>query len=166
MSGRRLPIPEFTLVAEASDEAKATAAVDRLVRRLDPKQVTSVTQDGVKMTAAHFGAVTIFYGTFDGKLVVTSGHGAIAKLREDGAKLADEEAYKDAKDAAGMPDESAGFLCGPRRGDPAVWSGTRRPPARSVPSMLSENLEPLKSLVLWGELQGRKQRGSLFVQID
>ena len=159
------PIPEITLLLKTGDEANAITVVDGLMRRLSPK-IRPTEQDGVKMTAADFGEYTIFYGTFDGKLVVTSGDDAVAKLREGGSKLSDSKAFEDAKSAAGAPDETSGFAyLDLEEGIPLVERFVQAS-GEPVPPMVRENLEPLKSLLLWSDAGGSTQKASVFLRID
>jgi len=55
------------------------------------------------------GKTSIYYGVFDGKLVVTNSEGAINSL-VNGPYLADSQAYKDVAEVAGLPDEATGIL--------------------------------------------------------
>jgi len=120
----------------------------------------------VKMTEANFGQFTVYYGTFDGKLIVTSGDAAVAKLRASGSKLADSKAYKDAKETAGVPDETAGFIyMNLAEGIPMLERYVRAS-GSAIPPIVTSNLAPLKSLFAWAELHGHKQKGSLFLRID
>ena len=146
-------------------------AVEALMRKLSLLQdvkpkIGSVEQDGVTMRAADFGEFVVFFGTFDGKLVVTNGEDAVGKLRESGSKLGDSEAFKDAKSAAGAPDETTGFTyLNLEDGIPLV-ERFAQVGGDPVPPEVRENLEPLKSLFLWGGTEENTETTSVFLQID
>ena len=63
------PIPTVTLLARGG----TVAAARRLVRDLDPEAPPAVPAvlDGVPLGVSHLGALDLYYGAFDGTLVVT-----------------------------------------------------------------------------------------------
>ena len=165
------PIPEITLLVKTDNEAAAMAAVDALMRKVSELQdvkpkIGSVEQDGVKMRAADFGEYVVFFGTFEGKLVVTNGEDAVAKLRESGSKLGDSDAFKEAKSAAGAPDETSGFAYVNLEDGIPLIERFAQVGGDPVPPEVRENLEPLKSLFLWNGTEESTEKTSVFLQID
>jgi hypothetical protein len=164
------PIPELTLVTESSDEQQAFAIVDKLVTHiaaLTHAQVSFSTtqQDGVSVKTADFGRFTIQYAAFAGKLVVTSGPSGIRDLRSSGDKLPGDPVYKDARNAAGAPGETSGFLYVNLQDSIrliAAFLGTR---GTNVPSDLQPNLEPLRSLFAYATAEGNVGKLTAFLQL-
>jgi hypothetical protein len=153
------PLPAISLILEVEDDAAALATVDKLATAAGgfvgggAKPVPTEI-DGVQAKQLAVEGVPIFYAGFDGKLVVTTSREGIAGLREDGPKLADDPDFQAAKEAAGMPDETTGFFyvdlgkAVQLIGDYAQLAGD------AIPSDVSENLEPLRSLLAYGAREG------------
>ncbi len=134
-----LPIPELTLVIETNDEARAKATIDRLFRS----------------AGKELGSLQLTTGTLDGALVVSTGRNAVAELDEDGDKLVDSDRYQDALDTAGAPDEYTGLLYVDLADATDLILGYLGVSGQKVPEKVSvTNLEPLKSLVAYGRLDG------------
>ena len=62
------------------------------------------------VTCIDLGVVRASTAAFDDKVVVTIGQDAISKLRGDGPRLSDDPDFTSARDAAGLPDKTAGFI--------------------------------------------------------
>jgi len=103
---------EVTLLVTVDDAEKAKGTLDKLatlvgaLTQKTPEPVTVAGQDFKKLA---IGKTSLYYGVFDGKLVVTNSEGAITSL-VNGPYLADSQAYKDVAEAAGLPDESTGIF--------------------------------------------------------
>ena len=107
-------IPEVTLVARADGRGKALATLDSDRRQLGDDsrgQVESGTSgagtSARRSTSAQFA---IHYGASGDKIVITSGVNGIADCGGPGEHAADSADFKEAKDAAGMPDTTGGFV--------------------------------------------------------
>ncbi len=74
----------------------------------------------MKVKCVDLGQVSIRYAAFDGKVVVTTGAQSIEEIRSGGPRLADDDAFKSARDAAGMPDETGRLRLARHRGRPAA----------------------------------------------
>lgn len=164
-------VPEITLVTRVDDEEQAVGTLDQLVEGaaafgapVGEPQRTDV--DGVEVRELPVSPqVSIFYAAFDGLLVVTSSREGIADLRGDNARLADDDAFREATDRAGLPDETEGFgyvdlgdalplfLGYAALGEPAVGEA-------------QEYLDPLESLVFHGNEDGKTASFTVFVGID
>lgn len=162
------PIPEVTILAEESDEARAGRTIDRIVARVARGAVTPTqrTVDGVALQQLSLGPVSILYGTFDGKLVVTDNANAIRELKRTDDKLADSTTFKDAKDAAGLPDETAGWMyVNLKDAVPVIESLTELGGAK-LPARIDANLRPLRSFVAYGTTEGDLTSAVLFLQTN
>jgi Protein of unknown function (DUF3352) len=163
-----IPIPEVTLVLEQTDEAAARTTAEKLFARLAPAlqgQQLSTTISGVSAKQIKTDQFSLYYAVFDRKLVITAATTGISGLRETGEKLAEDGDFDAAKDAAGMPDETAGFLyvnlkdAIPLIVNAATSFGTRVDPA------VQQNLEPLKSLLFYSTLDGPKAKFAGFLGV-
>jgi Protein of unknown function (DUF3352) len=165
------PIPELTLLIEAPNEQEAlkrvNAAVTALAKNAQAQPCHAPSEEaGVKVECVDLGEVELRTTAFDEKVVVTIGQGAIAELRSDGDKLADDEGFKDARDAAGMPAESVGFMWLDLEDGIPMILGLAAASDEPIPAEIRENLEPLGSFLAWAESDGRSGSFTAFLQID
>ena len=165
------PIPEVTLLIEAPNEQEAlrkvNAAVTALTKNEQAQPCDAPTEEaGVEVRCVDLGEFELRTAAVDGKVVVTIGQGAIAKLRDDGDKLADDEGFQDARDAAGMPAESVGFMWLDLEDGIPMIMGLSTATGGSIPSEIRENLEPLGSFLAWADSDGRSGSFTAFLQID
>jgi hypothetical protein len=141
-------IPEITFLTEVEDEAAATAAIRELVAGLG----APVQQGEGGGGRVELSPVTLTYGARDGVLAVTTaGLTALAPAEDP---LSEDPRFSQAAEAAGLPDESAGFLY-VRLDDlvPLVTmlAGTM---GAELPQEVRANLQPLRSLFLWAGRDG------------
>jgi hypothetical protein len=165
------PIPEVTLLLEAPNEQAALERVNTAVKNLTkstPAQPCHAPSEeaGVKVQCVDLGEFELRTAAFDQKVVVTIGHGAIAKLRGDDDKLADDEGFEEARDAAGMPAESVGFMWLDLEDGIPMVMGLAAATGGSIPAEIRENLEPLGSFLVWADSDGRSGSFTAFLQID
>jgi hypothetical protein len=165
------PFPEATLLLEAANEQAALERVNTAVTALTksiPTQPCHAPPEeaGVQVDCVDLGQVELRTAAFDQKVVVTIGQGAIAKLRGDGDKLSDDDGFKDARDAAGMPEESVGFMWLDLEDGIPMVLGLAAASGGSIPAEIRENLEPLGSFLAWAESDGRSGSFTAFLQID
>jgi tetratricopeptide (TPR) repeat protein len=161
-------IPEVTLVTHVEDEQAAMTTVDKIVEALGEyvpaaQHVNDVEIDGIAAKeVAVSPPISVYYAAFDGHLVLTTSRDGIAQLRQDDDRLADDSAFKDALEQAGMPDETAGFAyVNLHDAIPFVlnYVGT-------VPDEVRRNLEPLQSLVLYSTKDGRTLKFAGVLGVD
>ena len=153
------PIPEATIVTQVDDEQGALAVIDKLAHEVSEyygtAELHSVDIDGVQAKELAVNQLfSVYYAAFDGKLVITTSRQGIADLQAEGDRLADDEAFKDATEAAGMPSETTGFLYADLDQALPTAFGLLGFSGQSTPDWLERNLEPLQSLVLYGERDG------------
>jgi len=164
------PLPEVTLVLEQADPAAAVATLDRLARSaggfLDARPEES-TIDGVSVKTLTLGPVKVSYAGFDGKLVLTSLAAAISN-RSGVDKLADDAEFQAASEAAGLPDESAGFLY-LRLGELAELATGYAELAfgeSGIPPEVDANLRPLQSLLAFSSQDGDESHFTGFLELE
>jgi len=165
------PIPEVTLLIEAPNEQdslrKVDAAITALTKTLPAQPCHAPTQEaGVDVECVSLEKVELRWAAFDQMVMVTIGRGAIAELRSDDDKLADDEGFNDARDAAGMPKESVGFMWLDLEDGIPLVLGLSSASGGAIPSEIRENLEPLGSFLAWAEGDGRSGSFTAFLQID
>jgi hypothetical protein len=160
-------IPELTLALDVKDQAAALATLDKIAARIAAMSgghVESGTQGGHPVKTVNFGQVAIHYGAVDGKVLITSGLNGIADYGSAG-HLTDSADFKEAKDAAGMPDSTGGLVyvdlkdALPLIEDFASLSG------QNVGSSLTENLRPLRSFLAWSSASGDARTYDAFLEI-
>ena len=164
-----VPIPEITIVLEQSNEASARTTVDKLFTRVAPAlqgKVTSATVSGVSLKQIKGQNFSIYYGVFDGKLVITDATTGVTGLRDSGQKLADDALFTEAKDAAGMPDETAGFLYVNLKDAIPLIENLLTSFGSSIDPAVQQNLDPLKSFLLFASVDGPKATFSGFVGVE
>ncbi|MFL5962302.1 MAG: hypothetical protein ACJ757_05350 [Gaiellaceae bacterium] len=137
-----LPFPEVTIASKPKDPAKAVRDVGQLIAKLSQtaKPPLTTTVDGVALYDVALGAVDIYYGTFDGLLVVSDSTDSVSALRSSGNKLK----------VPGLPDQPNGFLyLDVEHALPALRAFAKLA-NQQVPAQVDPNLKPLKTLVVYG----------------
>ena len=151
---RGLLIPEVTLVTQPRDPQQALEALDRLEEQLAPllgglPQGKDTTVDGIHVEQFDLGRFSLYYGAFDGKLVVSDTLQAFHDLRSGGDKLADDSDFKAAADAAGMPDRTTGFVYANLAEGLPLVEALADLTGKPLPAGLATNLRPLRTLVAY-----------------
>lgn len=163
------PIPAVSLVLQVGDEQKALAVVDKLAGLaggFGGGLPSSAEVAGVQAKELSVGPVSLYYAAFDGKLVVTSASQGISGLRDTGAKLADAPGFRAAAEAAGMPEETAGFAYVDLKSAVRLGEDYARLAGTTIPPDVSANLEPLRSLLYYGRYEDGLIRLSGFLGIE
>jgi hypothetical protein len=165
------PFPEVTLLIEAPNEQdtlkKVDATITALTKTLPAQPCHAPTQEaGVEVKCVGLEEVELRWAAFDQMVMVTIGQGAIAELRSDDDKLADDEGFNDAREAADMPNESVGFIWVDLEDGIPMVLGLAAATGGAIPSEIRENLEPLGSFLAWAEGDGRSGSFTAFLQID
>ncbi len=139
--------PAITFVSEVDDEKAALRTLDKLA--------------GLGSSAG----IPLSYAVVDGLLVVSTSETEIGAVRGDGDRLATDDAFEEALERAGAPDETTGFGYVDLQRALPLFLGIAGARAGEAPEA-GEYLEPLESLVFWGSESGGAQRFSLFVGIE
>lgn len=165
------PIPEVTLLLDAPDEQAALASVnstiEALTKTLPAQSCHAPTEEaGVPLKCVDLGDVELRTAAFDNKVLITTGQGAISKLRSSSQRLGDDDGFKKARDAAGLPAESAGFIWVDLGDGIPMILGLANASGASIPAEIRSNLEPLGSFLAWAESDGRTGSFTAFLQID
>jgi Protein of unknown function (DUF3352) len=161
-------IPELTLVLDAKDASGALATIDKLMGHLAEEAGGTVqegSQDGHPVKTVNLGNFAIHYGALDGKVLLTSGMNGIADYGTSGDRLPDSEDFKEAKDAAGMPDSTGGFAYIDLKDALPLLEGFASLSGEELPSEVTENLRPLRSFLAWSEGGSDSRTYDAFLQI-
>lgn len=167
--GRGAPIPEVTFLAEVKDEAAAMAALDKLAGLIPPEdgaQMRSTEIDGVQAKQVVVEGFPITYATFDGRAIVTTRPGAISDVRDGGDSLADDTDFEQAKEDAGMGDETFGFVYLNVADLAALVQGFAGVAGEDIPPEVDRNLEPLGSLLFHTGGKPEDLKMSAFLSIE
>ena len=147
-------VPELTLVLDPQDASAALSTIDKLMEHLAAARggkVESGTQDGHPVKTVNLGNFAIHYGAVDGKVLLTSGMNGVADFGASGDRLPDSEDFKEANDAAGMPDSTGGFAYIDVKDVLPLLEGLSALSGESLPSDVTDNLRPLRSFLAWSE---------------
>ncbi|MDP9492312.1 MAG: DUF3352 domain-containing protein [Actinomycetota bacterium] len=158
------PIPALTLLLESDDPAQARQSAERLLEILARRGEGVIEEDG-GVTTANFDGFTVNLASLEDALVLTTSKRAIDELGSSGEKLADSDRFKKALDAAGAPDEYTGLLYTDLAEAVELAMGYADAAEANVPPAVSNNLKPLRSLVVYGEKDGDLASSLIFLEI-
>ena len=160
-----IPLPEVTIASRPKNPQAAAKAVGGLLARFAQGAKAVPTQvDGGTLDKLDLGPVSIYYGVSDGQLVVTDSANALAELKGSVGHLSGDAVFKDAKDGAGMSDNTPGFIYLDIKDTLPALSGLAQLANQSLPPQVENNLRPLKSLLLFGSRDGDVQSFVAYVK--
>jgi len=148
-------IPEVTLLLAPEDEARAVATLDELADKataLGGKQPERRRVGEIDARELDFGPVKVLYGTGDGKLVVSTDPDGFEALSSDGEKLEDDDAFRDARAAAGVADGDDIYAYFDLSQLVDLADRLAGLADQDLPPEVRSNLEPLTSFLAWGDL--------------
>jgi hypothetical protein len=165
------PIPEVTLLVDAPDEQEVLGRVNTTLQALTKALPTQPChappkEAGVDIKCIDLGVVQLRTAGFDDKVVLTIGQDAITKLQGDGPRLGDDDGFTSARDAADLPDNTAGFMWLDLEDGLPLILGLAQAGGQSIPADIRANLEPLGSFLAWADSDGRTWSFTEFLQID
>ncbi|HZE29492.1 MAG TPA: hypothetical protein VE055_05300, partial [Gaiellaceae bacterium] len=161
-------IPEFTLALQPGNPASALVTLDKLIRHLAAeagKTVQTGTEDGRLVRTVDFGGYAIHYTLADGKLLLTTGVKGISEFGSGGS-LTDSADFKEAQDAAGMPDSTGGLIYVDLKDALPLLEGLAGLSGQNLGSSTTENLRPLRSLLGWSSSAGETRTFEAFLEIQ
>ena len=166
-SRQGIGIPELTLALAPKDTSAALATLDKLAAHLAAMsggKVVPGTQGGHPVKTIDLGQFQIHYGSADGKVLITSGVSGIADYGS-GGHLADSADFKEAEDAAGMPDSTGGVIYLDLKDALPLIEGLASLSGKSLPSSTTDNLRPLRSFLAWASTSGDTRTYDAFLEI-
>ena len=159
------PLPEVTIVLNQSNPAAALATVDKLARSVSKGNVQTTVVDGVPARRVQVSQFSVYYALLGSKLVITDSPTGISGLKDGGQKLSDDQVFKDAKSAAGMPDETKGFVYVNVKDTAPMVEGLSALGGSGIPPDVSANLEHVRSFLAYGSGSGDENRFDAFLEI-
>lgn len=142
------PIPELTLITRVTDAAGAGRTLDRLAARLAQTvgaRTGEATLGGAPAAFVEIAGVRVTYGVAGGVATITSSRTLSPPAQGD--RLADDSAFRAAKEASGLGDETAGFVYVDLREAVSMIQGFAGVSGADVPPAVAGNLRPLKTFV-------------------
>ena len=155
------PVPQLTLLLESADPAAGREDASNLLRAIARRAGGEVTESG-GVTTANLEGFMVHVGSLDDAVVVTTSKKAFDDV---GEKLEDSDRFKHALDAADTPDEYTGLLWSDLGEAIEIVLGYAGLSGEDVPPEVSRNLEPLRSLVVYGTQDGNLGTSLLFLEI-
>jgi hypothetical protein len=155
-----LPIPEATLLLPGATVAELDELLQPLAA-IGGGKVSKGQLGGAPATRVTLGPVTISYAEVDGRAVVTTAR----TLERPEQALPDSAAFGDAREAAGMPDETSGFLYVDLRRLVPLVEGLLGFSGEQVDDELSRNLRPLASALAYASTDGDEAHFAVFLEI-
>jgi hypothetical protein len=153
-------IPEITLVA--TPKTDGTAILDRMVKRFAGTAPRAETVDGTPVHAMAANGLGLYYGSVDGKFVVTDQPSGIRAVKRPGKSLSDSEQFQDAKSAAGLPGKTWGLLY--VNISSSIPYGEKLA-QQHIPAEIARNLKPLRSAVEYAASHAHEFQVSFFLRI-
>ena len=159
------PLPEVTLVVKPVNAQQAQQTLQTLIGKLTKgAKATSLSVNGVTLQSVSLGPVNLLYGTFDGQLVLTDSQTAIGALQSKSNRLADDDTFKAAQKASGLPDDASAWLYVDLEDTIPAVELLATLAGQQVPPAVGPNLAPLKSFVAYGSVDGDTRNAVVFLQ--
>jgi hypothetical protein len=159
------PIPEVALVLESSDEAdvETLETLAQKVAGLVGGRVSDTEVEGVSAKRVDVGPVQILFGRVGDRIVVSTARAAFADV--EGGTLADDSRFRAAREAAGMPEETFGFLYVDLKDTLPLVESLAGLAEEDLPPEVGENLEPLTSFVVYAAGEPEQLDFTAFLEI-
>ena len=141
-----VPFPEVTLVLEEANPAAAMATLNEVAARVAVALHGKLTAVG-PVKKLDLGTIAIYYGVSGHTLMISDSSGHI--VGPVGTPITDDPVFSKAKDAAGLPDQSAGFLYVNIKNSIPVIEGLGQASGNALPPDVSQNLAPLESFLAY-----------------
>lgn len=162
-------VPAIAFVQSVSDEDKARRLIGRItaLSRLGGNaQVSILPINGAQATEIRIRKDLAFYlAAFRGKIVLATDRTVVSGMASSASKLAGDPAFEKARAEGGLPGETGGFFYLNLRTTQRWLADLVQRTGKPVPRRLRENLEPLRSLLLYSRQEGDRLRLSGFLGI-
>ena len=156
-------IPEVTAILQPDHTVAGLATLDKLAAALAASEGATFHR-GVQRTL-DFGGFKLHYGPSGGKIVITSAPGGVVAAGSSGEKLPAGADFSEAKDAAGLPDSTSGFIYVDLKNAIPLLEGFAALSGGNLDSAMTANLRPLRSFLAWGASSGDTQTFDAFLEI-
>jgi len=164
--------PGVTFMLDVGDEEeKAKNVINRLGALLQlaggEGTVRKLTIEGVEVThiTVPDDDVEVFVGISDGNLLVSTTEAGFREALSADEPLSDDEQFEQAREAAELPDENLGYVYLDLEEAVSFFLGLSDVAGEDVDPEVQENLEPLETVLVYGERDGNRVLFSGFVTI-
>jgi Protein of unknown function (DUF3352) len=158
-------IPEVTLILKQKDQRTAAATLKTVASRaalfFGSRPVKANASGSVKKLP--FGNFAVYYGLDGGNLVISDSLAAFG--RKPSSTIEHDPVFEKAKSAAGMPDETSGFLYVNVQDAVPVIEGIAQLSGQTLPPEVSQNLAPLQSFLVYGSSSDGVTKFSALLQV-
>lgn len=160
------PLAEVTLALKPADPQRVLAALGPLLQKAAGGQAKPVPTkvDGGTLEKLDLGSTSIYYGSFDGEVVVTDSENAIAELKGSVGRLAGDAIFKEAQSGAGLPEANQGFVFVNAKDALPALEGFAKLGKTTLPQSVAADLKPLRSLLFYGSRSGAVESLVLFLK--
>ena len=156
-------IPEFAAILQPSDTAKGMVTLTNLAGAALGSGATLT--GGAEKTLSFGTQFALHFGVKDGKIVITNSAAGISGVGSPSQSLADSADFKEAVDAAGLPDSNGGFFYFDLKNTIPLIEGFAGLAGQQIPAQVSENLRPLRSFLSWSAGSGDSRTFDAFLEI-
>jgi hypothetical protein len=163
--------PVVIVATEVDDEGQALDMVTGLFDRAGlftggELALGDASVDGMEAKSVIYqGNAVAYFGTLDGKLVVSTTEAGLSALSAGDSTLAEDATYTSAQEASGVPGDTASLVYVNLQ-DAVGLAGAALATQEAAPDVLA-NVKPLKSLMFWSEgPDGDTSTFEAFLQID
>ncbi len=156
-----LPVPEVTLVTQPADTQAALVALDSVVAALKSAAAGATGPLGTLGSS-----IQIYHALLGGELVVSTSQQGIADFRSAGPKLSADPVFTGAMQAAGVPQQTTGFVYVnleatlPLVTGIAALAGVTLPPA-----LQGDGLKPLQTLTAFADRTRDESSFTVFLAV-
>jgi len=159
------PFPEAALILQESHPTNALGTLNKLAARLAIALHTSLTTANAAGTIKklNLGPVALYYGLSGGNLVISDSSAPFTA--SGGSSITGDPVFTKAKDAAGLPSETAGFVYVNIKDTIPVLEGFAQTAGSPLPPEVSQNLAPLQSFLAYATSSGGVAKFSLLLQV-
>jgi hypothetical protein len=153
-------IPEVTLVSTPS--SAGTPIVDRMLEKFAGEAPRTQTIGGTRVHALATNGMGLYYADVNGKFVVTDQPRGIRAVKSSGKALSENDEFRSAKDASGMPDTTWSTLYVNIHA--SVPYGERLA-QQHIPAEIARNIKPLRSAVEYAASHTHEIQVTFFLRI-
>ena len=150
----RAPFPEATLVLDEAHPATALGTLNTLATKLSAAthHKLKTAFPGAAIKELNLGPVAIYYGLSGGTLVISDASAHI--VGPVGTAITSNSTFTKARTAAGLPDQSAGFVyVNIKQAIPTI-QGFAQVAGSAIPPEVAQNLAPLESFLAYATSSG------------
>ena len=157
-----IPFPEVTLVLQEARPAAAIATLNKLAARLATALHAKLNTNG-RVKQLNFGSIAVNYGIKGKTVVISDSSGHI--IGPVGTPITEDPVFTKAKNAAGLPDQSSGFVYLNIKNAVPLIEGFAQASGVSVPPAVVQNLAPLESLLAYASSNGDVSKFSVLLSV-